>query len=244
MKRTAIVLAAGKGSRMNSRIQKQFMELNGFPLIYYSLQVFEKSRVDDIILVTGESEIDYCRTEIVGRYRFQKVKCIVAGGSERCLSVYNGLRAVEDTDIVLIHDGARPFVTEDIIDRTIQAAERFGSGVAAMPAKDTIKIADKDQFVVQTPARERVWTIQTPQAFEYRQIYDAYEEVVHQQVQNVTDDAMVMELVLHKPVKLVEGSYRNIKVTTAEDMEIASVFATGYYSRPGAAHSNATVQTS
>lgn len=224
MKYTAVILAAGKGSRMNSSVQKQFMELGGFPLIYYALNTFEKSRVDEIILVAGQDETDYCRTQIVEKYQFGKVRKIVPGGSERYLSVYQGLLAVDETDIVLIHDGARPFVTDAVIERTIQAAAEYGSGVAAMPSKDTVKIADDRQFSIQTPARDSVWIVQTPQAFRYPQIRLAYDEVVRRQIQNVTDDAMVMELALHKPVRLVEGSYRNIKVTTPEDMEIAEVF--------------------
>lgn len=224
MKCTAVILAAGKGSRMKSSVQKQFMELDGYPLIYYALRAFEHSCVTDIILVTGESEVEYCRTQIVEKYRFQKVSRIVSGGSERYLSVYQGLLAAKQPDIVLIHDGARPFVTNEIIERTIQAALQYGSGIAAMPVKDTVKIADAQQFVIQTPARENVWMVQTPQAFRYKQIRYAYEKAVEQRISAVTDDAMVMEQVLHEPVKLVEGSYRNIKVTTPEDMEIAGIF--------------------
>ena len=224
MKYTAIVLAAGKGSRMNSKVQKQFLDLEGFPLIYYALQVFEQSRVDEIILVTGETELDYCRTQIVEKYRFQKVHRIVPGGSERYLSVYQGLCAADDADIVLIHDGARPFVTEQMIERTIQAAITYGSGIAAVPAKDTVKLVNEKQFSVQTPPRDHVWLMQTPQVFEYQRIRRAYEIVVSQKIENVTDDAMVLETALHQPVKIVEGSYRNMKVTTPEDLEIAGVF--------------------
>lgn len=227
MKCTAIVLAAGKGSRMDSGVQKQYMDLNGYPLIYYALDVFEKSCVEDIILVAGEGEVDYCRTQIVEKYRFRKVKKVVPGGSERYLSVYQGLCAVQDTDIVLIHDGARPFVTDGIIARTVQAAVQYGSGIAAMPAKDTVKIVDDGQFAVQTPPRDHVWMMQTPQAFAYGQIRMAYDRVIAQHMQHITDDAMVLEAAFHKPVKIVEGSYRNIKITTPEDMEIARAFCRG-----------------
>lgn len=223
MRCTAIVLAAGNGNRMNSNIRKQFMDLGGFPLLYYSLRAFEQSCVEDIILVTGEDSIEYCRTEIVDKYQFQKVSRIVPGGSERYLSVYEGLCAVLDTDFVLIHDGARPFVTNEMIERTIHAAEKYGSGIAAMPVKDTIKIVDEDQFVVQTPSRDRVWMMQTPQTFEYKTIRQAYEKILKQQISTVTDDAMVLELAFHKPVKIVEGSYDNIKITTPEDIAIASL---------------------
>ncbi len=224
MKCTAIVLAAGKGSRMNSGIQKQYMELNGFPLIYYALRVFEQSCADEIILVTGQNETEYCRREIADKYRFRKIKKIVPGGSERYLSVYEGLCAAHSPDIVLIHDGARPFVTQEMIERTIQAAVQYGSGIAAVPAKDTVRITDAEQTAVQTPPRDRVWMMQTPQAFQYPLILSAYEKVLEQKASNITDDAMVLELGLQKKVKIVEGSYRNIKVTTPEDMETADVF--------------------
>lgn len=224
MKCTAIVLAAGKGSRMNSSVSKQFMELEGFPLVYYALRAFEQSMVDDIILVTGQQEIEYCRKKIVENYRLQKVSSITAGGKERYLSVYNGLCAVRDADIVLIHDGARPFVTDEIIERTVHAAVRYGSGIAAVRAKDTVKLVNEEHFTVQTPPRDRIWMMQTPQAFSYEKIRLAYEKVLEQHLSQLTDDAMVLETALHEPAKIVEGSYRNIKVTTPEDMEIASVF--------------------
>ena len=220
MRCSAIVLAAGKGSRMNSNELKQFMDLQGYPLVYYSLQTFEQSCVDEIILVTGEKEEAYCRTQIIEKYHFQKVNKIVPGGSERYLSVYQGLLAVEDADIVLIHDGARPFVDCEIIERTIWAAQQFGSGIAAMPVKDTIKIANEDQFAIQTPDRNQVWMMQTPQTFAYPKIRAAYDTIISRH-QIVTDDAMALELAFGTSVKLVEGSYRNIKVTTPEDLTIA-----------------------
>ena len=224
MKAAAIVLAAGRGSRMNSGIQKQFMELGGYPLIYYARQVFEHSSVDEVILVTGKNETDWCRREIVDKYGFCKVRSVVPGGSERYLSVYEGLRAAQEPDIVLIHDGARPFVTDEIINRTIQSALESGSGIAAVPAKDTVRIVDETGTAVLTPPRDRVWMMQTPQAFRYPLIYRAYQELVSRNIQNVTDDAMVLETVLNQEVKIVEGSYSNIKVTTPEDMETARAF--------------------
>lgn len=224
MKAAAIVLAAGRGSRMNSGIQKQFMELGGYPFIYYALQVFEHSSVDEVILVTGKNETDWCRREIVDKYGFCKVRSVVPGGSERYLSVYEGLRAAQEPDIVLIHDGARPFVTDEIINRTIRSALESGSGIAAVPAKDTVRIVDETGTAVLTPPRDRVWMMQTPQAFRYPLIYRAYQELVSRNIQNVTDDAMVLETVLNQEVKIAEGSYSNIKVTTPEDMETARAF--------------------
>lgn len=206
---------------MDSSIPKQFMKLGGHPLVCYSLWTFEQSRVDEIILVTGRDEADYCRTQIVEKYRFSKVSKIIVGGSERYLSVYQGLLAVERTDIVLIHDGARPFVADEIIESTIQSAVQYGTGIAAVPAKDTVKIADDRQFAVETPARESVWMMQTPQTFQYPLIRTAYEAAIAQHIENLTDDAMAVESTLDTPVKLVRGSYRNLKVTTPEDMDIA-----------------------
>lgn len=217
----AIVLAAGRGSRMNSSELKQYMDLQGHPLIYYSLQVFEQSCIDEVILVTGAGEEEYCRTQIVEKYNFQKVRKIVPGGAERYLSVYQGLLAAENAVIVLIHDGARPFVDNAIIERTIAAARQFGSGIAAMPVKDTVKVVDKDQFSVQTLDRSHIWMMQTPQAFSYPKIREAYEKVIEQH-QTITDDAMALELAFGIHAKLVEGSYFNIKVTTPEDLVIAS----------------------
>ena len=182
-KRTAaIVLAAGQGKRMQSAVAKQFLLLNGEPVICHAIRAFEHSSVDQIVLVTGADEIEYCRTEIVDKYGFAKVKAIVAGGKERYHSVYEGLRALEgvlpEDGIVLIHDGARPLVTEEIIGRTIDAAAEYGACVAAMPVKDTIKVADEDQFAKTTPDRSTLWQIQTPQTFRYGLVYGAYRKLL------------------------------------------------------------------
>ena len=165
---TAIVLAAGKGTRMNSKIQKQFLEVEGKPVIYYSLKCFQESPlIRDMILVTGEESLSYCKEEIVKRFGFSKVKKVTAGGKERYDSVYAGLCACDNTDYVLIHDGARPFVTEEILERTCFAVKETGACVVGMPAKDTIKISDRNKMVESTPAREKVWMLQTQQAFRY-----------------------------------------------------------------------------
>lgn len=221
----AIVLAAGQGKRMGTRIQKQFLDLGGYPVLFYSLNAFEKSQVDQVILVTGKQEMEFCRQDLVERYGFSKVKAVVAGGAERYHSVCEGLKQVPDSsNIVLIHDGARPFVDSEIIDRTIEAAEQFGACAAGMPSKDTVKIADENGFAASTPDRSRVWMVQTPQAFSRSLICQAYETMMGDASlqQGVTDDAMVVERLTGVPVRLVEGSYENIKVTTPEDMEVAA----------------------
>ena len=233
---TAIVLAAGSGKRMHSATAKQFMLLEGRPILWYSLEAVERSRLmDECILVTGESDISYVRREIVEKYGFQKVKTIVAGGEERYESVYNALQAMEEGEAaenresyVFIHDGARPFLTEAILESTYREVCRHGACVAAVPAKDTIKIANEDGFVAQTPERSRLWVVQTPQAFETSLIIGAYHKLFEKRrnqggAVSVTDDAMVVEAMTGTPVKLVEASYGNIKITTPEDIPIAEM---------------------
>ncbi len=228
MKTAAIVLAAGSGSRMRSNIKKQYMEINEKPLIYYALKAFEDSFTDEVVLVVSPGDIDYCKAEIVDKYGFTKVKRIVEGGAERYDSVRLGLHAIsEDTDYVMIHDGARPFVTEDIMQRSVDAARDFRACVVGMPVKDTIKVSDENGFAKATPDRKTLWMIQTPQTFEYnliRKLYDKLEEdkeEIKAKGINITDDAMVVETFSDVKVKLVEGSYNNIKVTTPEDIGVA-----------------------
>lgn len=227
----AIVLAAGKGSRMKSDIQKQYMTLAGKPVVAHSLEQFEKSDVDEVILVTGEDEIEYCRENIVEAYHFTKVKKIVAGGSERYESVYHALEAMEDCDYVLIHDGARPCITQKIIKDCIENVREHGVCIIGMPVKDTIKIVDEETFAKNTPNRSSLWQVQTPQCFIYDEIKLAYEKMMASNAKNITDDAMVMEQFGDRKVKLVQGSYENIKITTPEDMEIGEVFLKRIYSR-------------
>jgi len=224
MKTTAIVLAAGSGKRMNSKVHKQYLLLKGKPVLYYSLKAFEDSRIDDIILVVGAGEIDFCRKEIVEQYGFKKVRAIVEGGKERYHSVYEGLKAAGETDYVLIHDGARPFVSQPIIERTLEAVCEYKACVVGMPVKDTIKIVDGDTFAKETPNRSMVWMVQTPQAFSYPLIYDAYTRMLADEDTAITDDAMVVERMTDYKVKLIEGSYENIKITTPEDLDVAEKF--------------------
>ncbi len=225
MKNVAIVLAAGQGKRMKSKVQKQYLLIKEKPVLYYTLSAFEASPViNEIILVTGKDEIEYCRKELVEKYGFAKVNKIVAGGKERYHSVYNGIQSIETADYVFIHDGARPFVDQKIIERAYMAVQQHGACVIGMPVKDTIKLADENGFAAQTPDRKKVWQIQTPQTFEYHLIKEAYEKLMIEEPEGITDDAMVVESMTSHKVKLVEGSYQNIKITTPEDLEIAEVF--------------------
>lgn len=223
----AVVLAGGRGKRMNTDTAKQYLLLSGKPILYYSLKAFEDSFIDEIILVTGKGEISYCQTEIVEKYGFSKVSRIVEGGRERYHSVAAGLNAVSDCDYVFIHDGARPFVTREILERAYEGVAAYQAVVVAMPVKDTIKIADKDGFAVQTPNRSSVYMMQTPQVFSFSSIKKGYEELLQKETElleqgiQITDDAMVMETFGNYRIKFVEGSYQNIKITTPEDLKIA-----------------------
>lgn len=222
-KSAAIVLAAGQGKRMQSHVQKQFLLLNGRPLITYALEAFENSPVDQIILVAGSDEIRYCQEEIAEKYGFSKVTKVIAGGRERYHSVYEGLKAAEGAEYVLIHDGARPLLDQEMISRSLEGAKEYGACVVGMPVKDTIKTSGADGFVESTPDRSALWQVQTPQAFFYPWISQAYEKLFSREEyqQGVTDDAMVLEAMTSHKVKLIEGSYFNIKVTTPEDMAVA-----------------------
>lgn len=226
---TAIVLAAGQGKRMNSKIQKQFLEIKGYPVLYYSLRCFQDSSlIQDIILVTGEDVISYCKEEIVKKYHFTKVSAVIAGGKERYDSVYQGLLACKACEYVFIHDGARPFITEEILQRGLDGVQTTGACVIGMPSKDTVKLADSQGFVKETPDRKNVWTIQTPQIFSYPLIKEAHESIRKKDMTTITDDAMVIEQETGVKVCLAEGSYQNIKITTPEDLAVAEAFLASF----------------
>ena len=221
-KYTAIVLAAGSGSRMKSNVKKQFMDMLGKPLIYYALKQFEESLVDEIILVTGEDAISYCKEEIVDVYGFSKVSRIVAGGKERYNSVYNALKVTEG-EYVLIHDGARAFIDQDIITRAMSGVEEYKACVIGMPVKDTIKVIDENGYAVSTPNRSTLWQVQTPQCFVTEEILEAYEKMMSTSQTGITDDAMVMEQHGCRKIKLLEGGYNNLKMTTPEDILLGEI---------------------
>ena len=193
--------------------------------MYYSLRCFQESPlIQDIILVTGEDALSYCKEEIVKKYGFTKVSNVIAGGKERYDSVYAGLCACKDCRYVLIHDGARPFITEEIIERGLEKVKETGACVVGMPSKDTIKLSDAEGYVKETPDRKCVWTIQTPQIFSYALIREAHDSIRKKDMSKITDDAMVIEQETGVKVALAEGSYQNIKITTPEDLYIAEAF--------------------
>ena len=229
-----ILLAAGSGSRMKSGTAKQFMLLKDKPLIWYSLDTVEKSPlIDECILVTAEKDIAYMRREIVERYGFHKVSAIVAGGSERWESVANAVQALENSGTegyVFIHDGVRPFLTQQMLENICREVKEHRACVAAVLSKDTVRLSDEDGFAKCTPDRRGVWIIQTPQAFEtgllvkaYRMLRERADRLGKESIA-VTDDAGVVELFTEQRIRLVEGSYDNIKVTTPGDMKIAEAF--------------------
>lgn len=226
----AVVLAAGSGKRMGSSTKKQYMLVGGKPVVYYSLKAFQDSFVDEIVLVVSSGDIDYCQREIVEKYGFNKVRHIVEGGWERYHSVAIGLDNISPCDYVFIHDGARPMLTEEILDRAFECVQKCNACVVGMPVKDTIKIADQKGNIASTPNRNLVWMVQTPQVFAYSLIAEAYHKLLLKEKELVqtgiaiTDDAMVVETLTGHPVKLVAGSYENIKITTPEDITIAENF--------------------
>jgi 2-C-methyl-D-erythritol 4-phosphate cytidylyltransferase len=212
---TAIIVAAGAGLRMGG-IDKLFADLGGMPLLARTLAAFEACpSVDQIILVASESNLDRC-WKLVQAYGFKKVTELVPGGARRQDSVQQGLDQVKDSLWVLIHDGVRPFIDDELITAGILAAREHGAAVAAVPVKDTIKVVNADHLVRNTPKRETLWAAQTPQVFRIDVILNAYRDAFG----DVTDDAMLLER-LGQPVKVYQGSYENIKITTPEDLDLA-----------------------
>ena len=221
----ALVLAAGKCSRMKSECPKQFIEICGKPVVAYSLLEFEKcSKIQEIVLVTGQDDIAYCQKEIVERFGLRKVKKIVAGGTQRYWSVWNGLQEVSDSDYVLIHDGARPMITQQIIEDSIEEVVRTNACTVGVPVKDTIKIVDGNGMGIDTPDRNTLWQIQTPQSFRVELLIAAYNKMREEKCVNITDDTMIMEQFSGVKSKVIMGDYRNIKLTTPEDLFVAEKF--------------------
>lgn len=225
---TAIVLSAGKGNRMHSDIPKQYMDMQGYPVIYYALKAFEESKVDDIILVTGAEDVAFCTKDIVQKYHFTKVKDVVPGGAERYLSVLEGLKKAQNADYVLIHDGARPMIGTEDIEKSMQMVEQEEACVLATPVKDTIKVVTKG-YVTDTPDRDTLWAMQTPQSFSTELLRNAYIQLETKQkkgekVPNITDDAMIVEYMTGHKIRIIPGNYANIKITTPEDLVIAEMF--------------------
>lgn len=218
---SAIILAGGKGKRMGSAISKQFIDIKGKPIIYYTLKKFsENKKIDNIIVVLPEYEVKYFKENILKKYEL-RINKIVIGGKERQDSVYNALKSLKNssTDIVLIHDGARPFISERIINEGIKFAEIYGAAAPGVMPKDTIKVKNEKNFSIDTPNRANLVSIQTPQVFKFDEILECHEKIRYNG-EKVTDDTMVVEKYGYS-VYLYDGEYTNIKVTTPEDLILA-----------------------
>ncbi|MFR4164359.1 MAG: 2-C-methyl-D-erythritol 4-phosphate cytidylyltransferase [Paraclostridium sordellii] len=212
-----IIVAAGTGSRMKKDINKQFIKLDNKEIIAYTIGKFYiNNEIDDIVVVIKKDEEDYFKENILEKYNFKNIK-IAYGGEERQDSVYNGIQKLDkNCEVVLVHDGARPFVTEEIINNSIQEAKKHNAVVVGVKVKDTIKVVGEEGNIVDTPNRKYLWSVQTPQVFKYDIITKAYENAYNENYYG-TDDAMLVEKIGYD-VKMIEGSYDNIKITTQEDL--------------------------
>ncbi|GAB6139205.1 2-C-methyl-D-erythritol 4-phosphate cytidylyltransferase [Halanaerobaculum tunisiense] len=220
MKISVVIPAAGQGKRMRVETNKQFLLLKEKPILAHTISKFQAvDLVDEIIVVGQEEEINYCQTEVIDKYNLSKVNQVVTGGATRQESVYNGLQAVSaDSNFVLIHDGARPLLTTELIGNIITEVTEYQAVLAGVAVKNTIKVV-QDEMVVNTPDRSRLVAVQTPQAFTYDLVLEAYEQAIADGVVG-TDSSSLVER-LDKQVKVVRGSYENLKVTTPEDLEFA-----------------------
>lgn len=218
---SVVIVAAGLGRRMKSKINKQYLLLDEKPILAHTIEKFENNNyIDEIILVTKDDEKDYCKQHVVDKYKYKKIKTIISGGNERQDSVYNGLRSCDEkTDLVLIHDGVRPFIRSKEINEIIKETLKSHACVTGVKVKDTIKIVDANRNIIDTPSREKLWAVHTPQAFSYNLILDAHKKC-KKEGWTVTDDSMLVEKLGIK-VKMIEGSYDNIKITSPEDLYIA-----------------------
>ncbi len=223
VKVVAVIASAGKGKRLNNKIAKPLVALNGKPILIHTLKNLSKSNlIQEIVVVVNKAYLNVFKKKIK-QFGLKKVKHIVAGGSTRSRSVLNGLNAMaEDCDLVLIHDGARPFVSQGLIKKAIEAAKRFGAAIVAVPAKSTIKKINPEKMeVINTLNRNFLWEVQTPQVFKSDLILNAYKNA---RSLNFTDDAALLEK-LGRRVKVVMGSYTNIKITTSGDLALAKIIA-------------------
>lgn len=224
----AIVVAAGKGVRINGAIRKQYIEIDGFPVLYWTLKAIVSCRtVDRIILVIPPDDFSFCINEIIHPLNIQKKTDIVAGGSERQDSVYNGLMAVDNKEsTVVIHDGVRPFISPDQIEECAKQAVLHGACILGVPVSDTLKFVNDSGYIEKTVKRDAIWLAQTPQAFNYALIKKAHESAKKDGFAG-TDDASLVER-LGEKVKIINGSINNIKITTPEDLALArSIFRSG-----------------
>lgn len=216
---SVIIVAAGSGKRMNLGMNKQYIKIDGKEMIAHTIDVFYKNEnINEIIVCIKQEEENFFKSEILDKYGFKNIK-IAYGGKERQDSIYNGLKKLDsNSDIVLIHDGARPFVSHEIINETIQITKEKKAVVVGVPVKDTIKVVENG-VIKSTPSREKLWSAQTPQAFQKDLIINAYKNAYDKNFYG-TDDSMLVEF-LGQQVTMVLGSYDNIKITNPEDINVA-----------------------
>ena len=225
MRVAAIVPAAGKGRRIKSRIQKPYIELCGKPILAHTLlRLSSSSLISEVIVAVDAKKVATFKRDIINRFRIKKIK-VVSGGSQRQDSVYNALKETSrEIDYVLVHDGIRPFITDNLIKTSLRAAERFGASVVAVPVKPTLKYIGKNGCIEYTPDRRDYWEAQTPQVFRKDLLDEAYRKLGRKRGIDVTDDSMLVERLGVKP-KIVLGSYSNIKITTQEDLALAKILS-------------------
>lgn len=218
---SVLIPAAGQGKRMEKSVKKPYLMLGDKPILSHTIDRFEQNSViDDIIVIVDEVDFTVCDEFVISPYRFRKIRELVAGGETRQVSVFNGIQALsDDVDFVVIHDGVRPFINDDIIFRCLEATEEYDASVAAVPVKETIKVANRDCFIEHTPERDLLWRVQTPQVFRYSLLLEAHNKAIKDGT-SAPDDATLVEKLDH-PVKLVMGSYENVKLTTPEDLLLA-----------------------
>ena len=223
-KADAVIVSAGKGHRFMETKKKQFHLLGEKPILAHTLEKFEACPlIHSILLVVGQEDMDYCLKEIIEKYKYQKISQIIPGGKQRQESVKNGIDALpNNVEVVVIHDGVRPFVTREMIEESIRSAIRFQAVAFGLPVKDTIKMVNPDGTVLKTLERESLWQIQTPQTFRIALIKKAYHQATEDGFIG-TDDASLIER-LGERVHILPGSYNNIKITTPEDLILANLF--------------------
>jgi 2-C-methyl-D-erythritol 4-phosphate cytidylyltransferase len=227
VKVTAIIPAAGEGKRIGTEISKPYLLLGNKPILVHTLETLEKCDfIEEIIVVVNKSDKERCQ-RILKKYGLRKVKEIVSGGAKRGHSVYEGLKKVNSScDIVVIHDGVRPFLTRQMLKKTIEGAKKYGACVVGMPAIDTVKRVNQGGFVEKTLQRKKLWFIQTPQTFKYRLLLKAYRKAKKDGFEGTTDDSSLIEKMGHR-VKLLKGSYGNLKITTPQDLVAARAILKG-----------------
>ncbi|MCK4978976.1 MAG: 2-C-methyl-D-erythritol 4-phosphate cytidylyltransferase [Candidatus Delongbacteria bacterium] len=222
-KTTAIITAAGSGKRMDSAIKKQYLELQHKSILSHTLEKFEKiDRIDDIILVCPKEDIEFVRNEIIKKYDYKKIISVIAGGKERQNSVFNALQNTKCRydDIILIHDGVRPFVSEDSVLNSIDNAIEFGAAVVGVRPKNTIKTL-RSGSINETLNRDVLFSVQTPQTFQFDIIKNCYDKAFEDKFFSTDDSALVEKYADHIQIVPVEGDYFNIKITTEEDLVFA-----------------------